>query len=93
MRLIDADALKKEMNCACPDDWEYVLDDMPTIEADPVRHGKWGEQWTTRGESMKEIELLFGKCSNCGQWHVALQVTFPYFSKYCPNCGAKMDKE
>ena len=63
------------------------------LPLDPVGHGKWGEQWTTRGESMKEIELLFGKCSNCGQWHVALQVTFPYFSKYCPHCGAKMEEE
>lgn len=57
------------------------LKDAPTIDAEPVRHGHWdhlgGDEWC---------------CSNCddvifteGSWEAPT-------SKYCSNCGAKMDE-
>lgn len=56
---------------------------LPTI--DPVKHGSWGdvmtEDWCTFDEC---------KCSECG--------VVEYFNKgwkkfsYCPNCGAKMER-
>ena len=49
----------------------------PTIEAEPVKHGRWVyDHW---------CEF---KCSVCGEW----SKSEPYRGKenYCPNCGAKM---
>ena len=81
-RLIDADALKEQcfkfandvprsamafaqgqINCA------------PTIEAEPVRHGRWENCFTQDGERA-------GFCSECH--------AIRFIDPYCPNCGAKM---
>lgn len=59
----------------------------PTIDAEPVVHGHWVKDHDT-----KHL-LWFCKCSACdreitkdllGRWPL---------TKYCPNCGAKMDEE
>ena len=91
MRLIDADALKAtfcaecklydgDLGCTVPDCvehgvWHIWL--MPTIEAEPVRHGRW--------ELIDEAEPRRYGCSECKRmvWHT---------ENYCPNCGAKMDE-
>ena len=57
---------------------EKVLDEMPTIEAEPVRHGKWIEH--------KDYPGLAYLCSECGRFTTER-------SHYCPDCGAKMDGE
>ena len=57
-----------------------VIQRISAIEAEPVRHGRWVyDHW---------CEF---KCSVCGEW----SKSEPYRGKenYCPNCGAKMDKE
>ena len=90
MRIIDADnlfrdkvflvsnsdsleAIKKIMN---------IIDEAPTIEAEPVRHGKW------IFEPKDALEMMFTKpkCSECG--YESADGLY-----YCPNCGAKMDEE
>ena len=92
-RLIDADALKKSIEELKRSPWfnsvlnpawhagikeavevvELVcIDKEPTIDAEPVRHGKWVEE----------------HCSECGQY-----VYHGDAKNYCPNCGARMDKE
>lgn len=56
------------------------LADVPTIDAEPVRHGRW----VPRNSMIKEP---FGKnydCSVCGCNNIQY--------KYCPKCGAKMDE-
>lgn len=58
------------------------IEAMPTVDAEPVKHGKW-------------IETKNGfHCSNCkgkpGQ-HPTKRGAF--LSNFCPNCGAKMDGE
>lgn len=50
--------------------------DAPTIEAAPVRHGKW--------ENAKYIEAPVYVCSECGNRE-------PLPRKFCPECGAMMD--
>ena len=59
---------------------EYA-ENLPTVDAEPVRHGKW------RNDGIMEI------CSECNmptmQPHIARQPQF----KICPYCGAKMDGE
>ena len=51
----------------------------PTIDAEPVLHGKWIEK-STGGEH-------FDCCSKCGyvEWDAP--------TNYCPNCGADMREE
>lgn len=85
MRLIDADAMR--------DDWlengenEYVydtnavlanIDEQPTIDAVPVVHGMWSDEYTERYV-----------CTVCGCWFFI--DSGDGNMNYCPNCGAKMD--
>ena len=106
MRLVDADALMEisfsvtitgEDNAIkikrLMEQYNKAIINAPTIDAEPVKHGEWVKakwidinDWTTWRE-----------CSCCGE---ALpknikgygRKEFWYF-RYCPNCGAKMDKE
>lgn len=94
MRLIDADAL---MRCIPNEDItsRFAIENAPTIDAEPVRHGKWIECESENG-------IHFHKCSECGQRDM-YQGTFTdwggrgfsfYFKrKYCPVCGALMDSD
>ena len=97
MRLIDANELKEwvenwftvnkyyhpysKSNSIPINELYDILEHMPTIDAEPVKHGKWideAEDWRN------QIEWF--KCSQCD---------FPTSTayKYCPNCGARMDGE
>ena len=55
------------------------LNDQPTVDVAPVRHGRWG------ANSDRPDSLICSVC-NCGfdMWKHD-----PH--NYCPNCGAKMD--
>ena len=84
-RLIDANALKKEneqlLHCDFPylseTTLEELIDDAPTIDAEPVRHGKWIEYPIADG---------MNQCSECGVLRFGE-------SNYCPHCGARMDND
>ena len=82
-RLIDADALNLEYEVDMADDWKTaheianIVKYAPTIDAEPVRHGKWIEYPTADG---------MNQCSACGVLRFGE-------SKYCPNCGARMDED
>ena len=84
MRLIDADALKQsfEEDGHLSGYIEEYIDEQPTIDAEPVRHGRW-----------VKIEG-FPCCSECGcspaDWEP--KPNNPYgLPPYCHACGAKMD--
>lgn len=47
------------------------------------KHGRWEESWS--------LEDCFWVCSSCHFPSEALAA--PYIYNYCPNCGAKMNKE
>lgn len=63
MRLIDADALKeyfktiRKYHVGKYSEWYLadVLEQQPTIDAVPVKHGKW------------EVTPVYIKCSECGE--------------------------
>ena len=85
MRLIDADALKFDIMCVYGSNPQYInwLNHAPTVDAVPVRHGKWlpiievneyGEPYQSGVD-----------CSECGETSI-------YEPNYCPNCGARMDE-
>ena len=90
MRLIDADALKKEaypFTCAVGTEYAVTLrriNEAPTIDAEPVRHGRWGTYHITGYDGLHPTYTV--PCSEC-----AYEATFTY--RYCPNCGARMDAE
>ena len=82
-RLIDADALIKEAYAEGA--YGYVdakqIADAPTVDAVPVRHGRW--------ECQKP-------CPVCGENRfkgLDADIWADWEPPYCPNCGAKMDKE
>ena len=104
MRLIDADALREIMfHRAFEEDsdmrrwysgcwirykmFEQAIEETQTIDAEPVRHGRW--EW-------HEDEYICN-CSKCDFEIDVYGCIDPYRSvgiyKYCPNCGARMDKE
>ena len=85
MRLIDADALAKElMHEALGYQYNRVIN-APTVDAVLVRHGKW----------TRENHYGMWKCSDCGcrvrRANPLKGNIWNYY--YCPNCGAKMDGE
>ena len=80
MRLIDADALPKYTGYALSaDEVAKAVENAPTIEAEPVRRGRWLQ------DSFLTDTIL---CSNCG-FNLP---TEEMASNYCPNCGAKMEE-
>lgn len=89
MNLIDKNKLKADI--IRDDEIRYgtvfqhiilYLENAPTIEAMPVRHGEWYEIVTHNG-CTPDYDCV---CSRCGKSGIA-------YYKYCPHCGAKMDLE
>lgn len=87
VRLIDANKLKQVLEVLCKDERVNIsavtyftivelIDNMPTIEAEPVKHGRW------------EINCdgYYPYCSNCKNEPQGREMTL-----CCPNCGARMD--
>ncbi len=94
MRLIDADAkeLRQRININFGSVTRFIvksiLKDAPTIEAEPVKHGRW-----EKTEDDFYMGLTIFKCSVCREEWVFEDMSdvdgLNYH--YCPNCGAKMD--
>lgn len=87
-RLIDADALIESMtkfSNATGEDMTHGIfyaNIAPTIDAEPVRHGKWIFNPSDAFEAM----FAKPKCSECG-------FESADGGNYCPNCGARMDED
>ena len=96
-RLIDVDELKewilnwfeknrcwhpysKANNIPIPELYD-ILERMPTIEAEPIRHGRW----IFNPKDAIEMMFTLPKCSECG-------AESPNGGNYCSNCGAKMNE-
>jgi DNA-directed RNA polymerase subunit RPC12/RpoP len=93
MRLIDADALKKHYAWWEDDKqklFDSIVDSQPTVDAVPVRYGKW-----LYGESESGQDGYY--CSQCGKhikWRYGEEdIDFIRSYNYCPNCGARMRDE
>ena len=67
---------------------ERVIKSMPTVDAKPVRHGKFiGTEYDGYADGCPVYYEW--KCSECGCIFEDDEPTY----NYCPNCGAKMDGE
>ncbi|MDY4856314.1 MAG: hypothetical protein SO155_09915 [Candidatus Ventricola sp.] len=83
--MIDANALKTsfEEDGHLSNYIEEFIDNAPTIDAEPVRYGRWIQN--------KNVPA-YHYCSLCKVTHKMKMSCNAYvFMKYCPNCGAKMD--
>ena len=93
MTLIDKDALVKQFD----GNIEYftanetieIIDNAPVIDAVEVRHGEWIRE--------DETQALLSVMWHCSECKVTLEMNGIYTPigvgyKFCPNCGAKMDK-
>lgn len=64
-----------------------LLDSIPAADVAPVRRGNWEEWWPGIAEIMTGEEMLY-RCSACDAKYADIDGY-----KYCPYCGAKMNKE
>lgn len=85
MRLIDADAFDKRLVRLGALSIKSALDEEPTIEAEPVRYGRWihtdlAAHWHGKDE-----------CSEC-TYHEKDRSDLSHLN-FCPNCGCKMQGE
>lgn len=97
MRRIDADAIKHEITKyhaglkpryisklvdAEIADIQDIIDESPTVDAEPVRYGRWIR-------NPDDVNAFF--CSLCGCWNGVWWNEFAECTlKFCPWCGAKM---
>ena len=75
--------------CGCSPKWIAKRirnqEAFPAADVAPVRHGYW--EFPIFANSDGELDPRV-KCSECG----SVEAAFARW-KYCPNCGARMDKE
>ena len=62
----------------------------PTIDAEPVRHGRWIDEIEPNAVTASGREVHIFRCSACDFTWANKTAVLHYF-KFCPNCGAKMD--
>lgn len=106
IRLIDANKLRKDV-LGLPDCYNGfsdaydkarildLVDEQPTVDANPVRHGQWVK--------MSDADGTYYVCSECRDELPRVVLSFnPQFdlfpelkcidkTTYCPSCGAKME--
>ena len=96
MRMINADALKEALCencmfntkdlCGANCDAQQMIENAPTIEAEPVRHGRWVYADKIGG-------MMHYSCTSCksdGKECIADENEITWF-KFCPKCGARMN--
>ena len=66
----------------------YKVEEAPATDVVEVRHGRWICINKRYGEY--ECSVCHGMDSNCSDYYGIQAVTE---QEFCPNCGAKMDKE
>ena len=67
-------------------DVRRIICESPIIDAEPVQHGHWETKEYTTEDSFDDWIVIHHEevCSECGKGQGER-------SKFCPNCGAKMD--
>lgn len=72
-----------------PDDVDFGVDKIPAADVVEVRHGRWER----RNMGLWDEDYAYA-CSACGEaWTLIDDTPEDNNMNYCPNCGARMDKE
>ena len=90
-RLIDADSIQWDVEGVgeIPVITKEEIDQMPTVDAVPVKHGKWIPKMIIIGG----CDHFYGtKCSECGNDALNAEGN-DFLTDYCPYCGARMVEE
>lgn len=64
---------------------------LPTVDAVPVRHGRWDNIPNTYMSVASKDGSYSGNATTCSVCHEVNPNA--YKTNFCPNCGAKMDSE
>lgn len=83
--------------CKIPCNDYKMISQLSAVDAEPVRHGRWVQDYELY-EGMEDwSEAPFVRCSECAHKEYGADLndyTAPDdLPNYCPNCGAKMDLE
>lgn len=65
----------------------HMIETLPAVEAEPVRHGTWKMCRKTIKTDFATLTGTYPTCSLCGHVEFGVDKSTPY----CPGCGAKMD--
>ena len=65
-----------------------IIDEQPTADVAEVKHGKW----IFINQAKSYFDGPYGDISECSLCGHKVDVSETNYN-YCPNCGAKMDKE
>ncbi|MDE6501266.1 MAG: hypothetical protein K2L10_04215 [Ruminococcus sp.] len=90
--MLEVDNTVKTIITAVHNNIQTLIQEAPTIDAVPVKHGKWKYK---NDEDFDYVPC----CSICGEPDALSRNDYNYRggkirdnnSNYCPNCGAKMD--
>lgn len=85
MELINRQALLDAYDVAHkgpPGGARKLIQEAPTVDAEPVRHGHWINIWDENDSNTS----TFGRCTKCNE------ISKRPLGRYCRWCGAKMDE-
>jgi hypothetical protein len=84
----DDESVDRNYGDVSPESVIKVIESIPAVDAVPVVHGRWSEKrWMTE-DDWGVINHRAIICSACKG-----EIADGEKTCYCPNCGAKMDKE
>ena len=81
------DAIKR---AAYWQDAERKIAELPAVDAAQVVHGRWVDEdfpYKTANANPRVTAI----CSKCGSIAHRMEHGYSILSKFCPNCGARMD--
>lgn len=67
---------------------EFLISNLPRCDVEPVVHAIWIDEDFPQKQATVHG---FAVCSACGELSHKAEHGYNILSRYCPNCGAKMD--
>lgn len=84
----DDERVDRNYGDVSPESVIRVIESIPAVDAVPVVHGRWSEKRWMTDDDWGVINHRAIVCSACKG-----EIAEGEQTRYCPNCGAKMDGE
>lgn len=81
------DALQAPEICNITPRHIELIKQIPSAKVAPVRHARWNRYYLDWPWTLFKIKSPYSFCTNC-----ACAVKAKKITRYCPECGAKMDR-